>query len=133
MRKKFHLILLIFSMVFSGCLLFSSEPPSYRTHIEIHNRSQNHITTTIRNRLISLGWRILERRSRIGHVVAVINETQTMRDVLLIDISTNGDIKMWIRSEMKEDGHWIAPDCVCHGYTYHREESLFRELFPLQR
>ena len=133
MRKKFHLILLIFSMVFSGCLLFSSEPPSYRTNIQIQNRSQNHMTTIIRNRLISLGWRILERRTRIGHVVAVINETSFMRDVLLMDISTNGDIKMWIRSEMKEDGHWIAPDCVCPGYTYHREESLFRELFPLQR
>jgi hypothetical protein len=51
-----------------------------------------------------------------------------MRDVLLMDISTNGDIKMWIRNEIKEDGHWIAPDCVCLGYTYFREESLFREL-----
>ena len=86
------------------------------------------MTTFIRNRLISLGWRILERRSRIGHVVAVINETQTMRDVLLMDISTDGDTKLWIRSEIKEDSHWIAPDCVCTGYTYHREESLFREL-----
>jgi len=75
----------------------------------------------------------LRTATRIGHVVAVINETQTMRDVLLMDISTDGDIKFWIRNEIKEDGHWIAPDCVCPGYTYFREESLFRELLSLQR
>ena len=129
MRKKFHLILLIFSILFSGCLLFSSEPPSYRTHIEIQNRSHSEMTTSIRNRLIHLGWRIIERRSRVGHVIAVINETLVMRDVLLMDISAGGDIKMWVRNEMRIEEHWVAPDCVCPGYTYFREEYLFRELF----
>ncbi len=128
MRKKFHLILLIFSMVFSGCLLFSSEPPSYRTNIQVQNRSQNQMATSIRNRLISLGWRIIERRYRAGHIIAVINETSFMRDVLLMDISGSGEIKMWVRNEMRIEGNWVAPDCVCPGYTYHREESLFREL-----
>ena len=123
-----RILLICLILFFSGCLLFSSEPPAYRSTIDIHNRSQNEITTGIRNRLISLGWRILERRSRVGHIVAATNETTAMRDVLLMDISQSGEIKLWIRSEIIMDGHWFAPDCVCLGYTYFREQALLQEL-----
>ena len=75
-----------------------------------------------------LGWRIIERRTRINHIVSVINEALETRDVLLLDISTSGEVRMWIRNEMKIEGHWVAPDCVCPGYTYFRERALFEEL-----
>ena len=109
-------------------MLFTSEQPAYRATINVQQQTPSTINFRVRNRLILLGWRIIERRTRINHIVSVINETLETRDVLLLDISTSGEVRMWIRNEIKIEGHWVAPDCVCPGYTYFRERALFEEL-----
>jgi hypothetical protein len=109
-------------------MLFTSEQPAYRATINVQQQTPSTINFRVRNRLILLGWRIIERRTRINHIVSVINETLETRDVLLLDISTSGEVRMWIRNEIKIEGHWVAPDCVCPGYTYFREQTLFEEL-----
>lgn len=112
----------------TNCMLFSSEQPAFRATINVQQQTPSTTYVRVRNRLIVLGWRIVERRTRINHIVSAINETQDTRDVLLLDISPSGEVRMWIRNEIKVDGDWFAPDCVCPGYTYFREQTLFEEL-----
>lgn len=112
----------------TSCMLFSSEQPAYRATINVQHQTSSITNVRVRSRLVLLGWRIIERRTRINHIVSVINEALETRDVLLLDISTSGEVRMWIRNEMKIEGHWVAPDCVCLGYTYFRERALFEEL-----
>lgn len=82
----------------------------------------------IENKLHQLGWRVRPRTGPLGYISAVINQTATTRDHLIIDISMSGHISLWIRTEIKIDHQWIAPDRVCDGYTWAREQSLLRQL-----
>jgi hypothetical protein len=82
----------------------------------------------IENKLHDLGWRVLPRIGPIGYITAVNNQTATMRDHLSIDLSISGHISLWIRTEIKIDHHWIAPDHVCDGYTWAREQQLLSRI-----
>ena len=85
------------------------------------------------NRLRGLGWRIFTRQTHVGHIVAANNETENSRDVVMIDLQPNGDISLWIRTEMANHGfittgRWIVPHSVCDGYTWSREQNLLGRL-----
>lgn len=123
-------LMLVLALVCSltSCMLFSSEQPAYRATINVQHQTPSTTNVRIRNRLILLGWRVIERRTRLNQIVAAINETSETRDVLLLNISPTGELRMWIRSEIKVEEHWFAPDCVCPGYTYFRERELLEEL-----
>ena len=128
MNIKNPMLVLAIMCSLTNCMLFSSEQPAFRATINVQQQTPSTTYVRVRNRLIVLGWRIVERRTRINHIVSAINETQDTRDVLLLDISPSGEVRMWIRNEIKVDGDWFAPDCVCPGYTYFREQTLFEEL-----
>jgi len=128
MNIKNPMLVLAIMCSLTNCMLFSSEQPAFRATINVQQQTPSTTYVRVRNRLIVLGWRIVERRTRINHIVSSINETQDTRDVLLLDISPSGEVRMWIRNEIKVDGDWFAPDCVCPGYTYFREQTLFEEL-----
>ena len=84
-------------------------------------------------RLRALGWRIFTRQTYIGHIIAANNETTETRDVVSIDLLPNGDLSLWIRTEIANHGfvassRWIAPSGVCTGYTWAREQQLLNQI-----
>ena len=82
-----------------------------------------------RARLSSLGWRVLEARTRIDHIVAAGEQTSTTRDLLILNINhNNGEVDVRIQSEFYQDNDWYGPCTICPTYTFSREQEIIRQL-----
>lgn len=126
MNKLAKILLILCLIVLSGCqetisLFYRSSLPLAETP-----------TITARQyraRLMSLGWRVLDSRSRNDHIVAVNEETPTSRDLLILNINhNNGDVEVRIQNEFFQDNDWYGPCTICPTYTFSREQEIIRQL-----
>ena len=126
MNKIAKILLILCLIVLSGCqetisLFYRSSLPLAETP-----------TITARQyraRLMSLGWRVLDSRSRNDHIVAVNEETPASRDLLILNINHNNrDVEVRIQNEFFQDNDWYGPCTICPTYTFSREQEIIRQL-----
>jgi hypothetical protein len=123
---RFVPLTLFVVLVLQGCsniAVLAALQPRYSASVE--TLAPPETLRAVRHALVALGWAPIADRSRGNRIVAVRDVTRSTRDVAIVEVGSQGQLDLWVRTELAgEDGHWIVPGTICDGYTFARERVI---------